>query len=346
MSTGHRPGRAHPGVSVVICCWTEDRFADLTAAVASVRGQTRPADEIVVVADCNPGLADRVRRQLAGVVVVENAPRRGLSGARNTGVGAAHGDVVAFLDDDAVAAPDWLEQLLAPYADPAVEGVGGAVEPAWEGGPPRSFPEEFNWVVGCSWRGLPTGRAPVRNLVGANMSFRRRTLAAAGGFHSGLGRIGSQPLGCEETELCLRVRRLFPEAVLLYEPAARVAHRVPRHRGRFAYFRSRCYAEGLSKALVVRLAGRQQGLASERAYTLRTLPRGVARGLLRAVRTGDAGALGQAAAIVAGLTLTIAGYLVGSLRLARRHPWAGELPGHDQHDTAVSSEAAGTRRIA
>jgi glycosyltransferase involved in cell wall biosynthesis len=279
-------------------------------------------------------------------VVVENAQQRGLSGARNTGVAAARGDVVAFLDDDAAAAPDWLEHLLAPYADPAVAGVGGAVEPVWEGEPPRAFPEEFNWVVGCSWRGLPTARAPVRNVVGANMSFRRQTLAAAGGFHSGLGRVGSKPLGCEETELCLRVRRLFPDAVVLYEPAARVAHRVPRHRARFAYFRSRCYAEGLSKALVVRLAGRQRGLASERAYTLRILPRGVARGLLRAVRTGDAGGLGQAAAIVAGLTLTVAGYLVGSVRLARTSPGAGALPWHTQPDTAVSSEPAGKRRIA
>ncbi len=343
---GTRPGAGDPAVSVIICCWTEDRFADLAAAVASVEAQTTPAGEILVVTDHNPALAERVRRQFTGVVVIENVQPRGLSGARNTGAAAARGDVVAFLDDDAAAAPDWLEQLVAPYADPAVAGVGGAVEAAWEGGRPRAFPEEFNWVVGCSWRGLPTERAPVRNLVGANMSFRRAILAAAGGFHSGLGRVGSQPLGCEETELCLRVRRLSPGAVLLYEPAARVSHRVPPHRGRFAYFRSRCYAEGLSKALVVRLAGRRRGLASERAYTLRTLPRGVIRGVFRAVRRCDPAALGQAGAIVAGLTLTIAGFLVGSLRLARRPLPGADRAEHDHHDTAVSLEAAATRRIA
>jgi cellulose synthase/poly-beta-1,6-N-acetylglucosamine synthase-like glycosyltransferase len=309
------PVMSHPAASVVICCWTEDRFDDLAAAIRSVQAQTVRPLETIVVADYNANLLGRVRRQFPDVVAVENTGSQGLSGARNSGVATAAGEVVAFLDDDAAARPDWLEHLLAPYADPQVAGVGGAIEPAWEVGRPRAFPEEFHWVVGCTWRGMPTTQAPVRNLIGANMSFRREPLLAVGGFHAGLGRIGSRPLGCEETELCLRVRRAFA-MTLLFEPRARVAHRVPRQRAGIAYFRSRCYSEGLSKAFVVRLAGRDQGLASERAYTLRTLPRGVVRGLARAVRHRDVGGLGQAVAIVAGLTFTTAGYLMGTMRPA------------------------------
>ena len=317
------PLDSRPTTSVIICCWTEDRFNDLAAAVQSVEAQTVEPFETIIVADYNDSLLTRIRRQFPDVVAVVNTGPRGLSGARNSGVAAAGGEVVAFLDDDAVARPDWLEHLLAPYADPRVAGVGGAIEPAWEHRRPRSFPEEFHWVVGCTWRGMPTSQAPVRNLIGANMSFRRNALLAVGGFNASLGRIGSRPTGCEETELSLRVHRLAARSAgglsgstLLYEPRAGVAHRVPRHRAGFAYFRSRCYSEGLSKALVVRLAGRGQGLAAERAYTLRTLPRGVARGLVRAVRHGDVGGLAQAAAIVAGLTFTTAGYLVGTMRPA------------------------------
>lgn len=309
------PVRSRPTASVIICCWTEDRFDDLAVAIRSSEAQTVEPFEIVVVADYNPDLLARVRCGFPDVVAVENTGPRGLSGARNSGVAAAAGDVVAFLDDDAVARPDWLEHLLAPYAEPQVAGVGGAIEPAWDVRRPRSFPEEFHWVVGCTWRGMPTTQAPVRNLIGANMSFRRELLLAVGGFHAGLGRIGSRPLGCEETELCLRLRRTA-DVTLLFEPRARVAHRVPRQRAGFAYFRSRCYSEGLSKALVVRLAGRDQGLAAERAYTLRTLPQGVVRGLVRAVRHGDVAGFGQAAAIVAGLTFTTAGYLIGAMRPA------------------------------
>jgi glucosyl-dolichyl phosphate glucuronosyltransferase len=312
------PIRSRPAASVIICCWTEDRFDDLASAIRSVEAQTVQPFETIVVADYNTELLARVRRHFPDVVAVENTGPRGLSGARNSGVATAAGDVVAFLDDDAAARPDWLEHLLAPYGDAQVAGVGGGIDPAWEVRRPRSFPEEFHWVVGCTWRGMPTTQAPVRNLIGANMSFRREVLLAVGGFHPGLGRIGSRPLGCEETELCLRVRRAS-DVTLLFEPRARVAHRVPRQRARFAYFRSRCYSEGLSKALVVRLAGRDQGLAAERAYTLRTLPRGVARGLAQAVRHGDLGGLGQAVAIVAGLTFTTAGYLIGTMRPAVLH---------------------------
>ncbi|MDX6197452.1 MAG: hypothetical protein QOJ79_603, partial [Actinomycetota bacterium] len=78
------------------------------------------------------------------------------------------------------------------------------------------------------------------------------------------------------------------------------------------YFRRRCYAEGISKAVVAGLTGSDAALASERTYVRRTLPAGVARGLAAAVR-GDVSGLVRAAAIVAGLVVTSAGYLRGRL---------------------------------
>ncbi len=67
------------------------------------------------------------------------------------------GDVVAFLDDDAVADERWLEELIRPLDDPLVIGTGGgAALPRWEAGePPRFIPPEFYWVVGCSYLGEP-----------------------------------------------------------------------------------------------------------------------------------------------------------------------------------------------
>lgn len=300
------------GVSVIICAYAEERWANLVAAIGSVREQCVPPPEIVVVVDHNPALLARARSRLPGVVTVENQQPRGLSGARNSGIAAARGAIIAFLDDDALAAPDWLERLGAWYGDPRVIGVGGAIEPLWTGGRPGWFPEEFDWVVGCSYRGMPTETAPVRNVIGANMSFRREVFEVVGGFRSGIGRLGARPLGCEETEFCIRARQRWPRRVLLYEPRARVRHRVPAGRARWGYFRSRCYAEGLSKALVSRLVGAEDGLASERTYTSRTLPRGVARGIADTLLRRDPRGLARAGAIVAGLGLTTAGYLAGT----------------------------------
>jgi glycosyltransferase involved in cell wall biosynthesis len=306
--------RLRPDVSVVICAYTDDRWADLLEAVSSVQSQTLQPREILVVIDHNAGLLERARAELAGVAVVENRARRGLSGARNSGILASRGSIVAFLDDDARAAPDWLEWLTRHYSDHLVLGVGGTIEPCWERGRPRWFPPELDWVVGCTYEGLPTDTAPVRNLIGASMSFRRDVFETVGGFRDGLGRVGSRPLGCEETELCIRARQRWPDGRFIYEPRAWVYHRVPLHRSTWGYFRSRCYAEGLSKALVSRTVGSKDGLASEAYYTVRTLPAGCLRGLADTVRYGDATGLARAGAIVAGLGFTTAGYLNGILR--------------------------------
>lgn len=295
-----------PTATVVICAHTEERWDDLVAAVDSVRAQEHPADQLVLVIDHNPALLDRARSTFADTVVVENDGPRGESGARNAGVAASTGEVLAFLDDDATAEPGWLGALLAWYADPEVLGVGGAAHPRWDTARPHWFPREFDWVVGCSYRGLPDRAATIRNLMGCNMSFRRSVIDEAGGFYEGLGRTGNDGFGCSETEFCLRARRLLGGRYV-FEPAARIHHRVPAGRTTWRYFAARCRAEGRSKARLAGREGQDQALALERAYVRRTLPRGVLRGLRDVAPR-------RSLAIVAGTGLTATGYLAGRAR--------------------------------
>ncbi len=297
-------------ISVVICTYSADRWDDLGSAVASIESQTLAPDELILVIDHNPRLADRVRLRFAAARVVENEAECGLSGARNAGSSAARGELLAFLDDDAVAAPDWLEQLVAAYR-PGILGVGGAADPAWPSARPRWFPAEFDWVVGCTYRGLPEVAAPVRNMIGAGMSLRRDVLRGVGGFEAGIGRVGKLPVGCEETDLCIRAGARFEDGSFLFEPRARVSHVVRPDRATPRYFAARCFAEGRSKALVARRSGQTRGLSSERAYSLRILPRGVARGVADVMLRRDPFGAARALAIVAGLSITTAGYLVG-----------------------------------
>jgi glycosyltransferase involved in cell wall biosynthesis len=301
---------ASGGLSVVICTYTEARWAQLLLAIESVRAQDRAPDEIVVVVDHNPALFERLGGLDLPVRVVENTGPRGLSAARNVGLAAVDGGIVVYLDDDAVAEPDWLSRLTAAFADPRVVAVGGAAVPAWESHRPGWFPDEFDWVVGCSYRGLPEDDAIVRNVLGCNMAFRRAELADIGGFSSRLGRVGSRPIGAEETEVCIRLRQAYPERVVAYRPGARVRHLVPRDRAAWRYFRARCYAEGLSKGVLSRMVGSRDGLQSERRHAAVTLPLGIARDLGDALR-GDRAGLARAGAIGAGLALTTAGYLRG-----------------------------------
>jgi len=296
-------------VSVIICAYTLKRWNELVAAVASVEKQTRRPDETIIVIDHNPALLERANETFTGATVIPSRAGRGLSGARNTGVEAARGEIVAFLDDDARAEPAWLAGLLGAYCDSNIVGTGGIVEPRWSNGHPAEWlPGEFNWTIGCSYTGLPTTSAPIRNPIGANMSFRRDAIVRAGGFREGVGRIDDVPLGCEETELAVRIAGASSTATIMHTPAARVDHLVTPERARWRYFMMRCWNEGRSKAAVVHHVGASAGLASERSYVLGTLPRGVLRELGVAVR-GDLWGAVRAAAIVGGLSATAAGYM-------------------------------------
>src|SRR3954454_11764006 len=177
--------------SVVICAYTLDRWTELKAAVRSVLNQTIPAKEVFVVIDHNDALYERADREISGgiVRVVANQWEPGLVGGRMTGAELARGSVIVFLDDDAVAEPDWLEKLLRPYDDPCVLGVGGNIIPLWQGRKPHWFPPEFYWVIGCIYIGMPVGPgSEVRNMIGANMSVRADVLRQIGGFTTSLGR--------------------------------------------------------------------------------------------------------------------------------------------------------------
>lgn len=302
-------------VSVIICAFTEARWNDLIAARNSLYTQSNRPDEVIIVIDHNSRLLDRARLKFPDTVVVPNNEAKGLSGARNTGVGVASSRIVLFLDDDAVAEPQWVQYMTGPFEQSDVVGVGGIAIPAWDGGTrPAWFPPEFLWVVGCSYVGLPADGASLRNPIGSTMGFRRNDVIACGGFSSDLGRIGNKPVGGEETEISMRMRNQFIDSRLVLCRRAIVNHRVTMERHSVAYFMRRCYWEGVSKATIVRLQSDRgtpadTSLQAEKSYVLSVLPMGVVRGVGSAISRRSPRSLGIPAAIVAGLMATCAGYM-------------------------------------
>ena len=299
-------------VSVVICTYADERYDDLGSAIRSVQAQSVPVHEIVIAVDRNPDLLQRIALEFPAVVAVGNSHHPGAGGARNSGVAASTGRVLVFIDDDVEVEVDWLARLLPPLADPSVLGAGGTIEPAWATARPRWFPPEFDWVVGCTYRGMPTEIARVRNAISANMAVKRDVFEAIGGFRADFGKQGSvsEP---EETEFCIRAGEAFPDGAWLYVPGATVHHRVTPERETWRYFVVRCKNEGTGKASMVGHVQADDALDTERRYVTRTLPLGVFKGLADFAR-GRPGGLRRSGAIVMGTGVTAVTYLLAVTR--------------------------------
>jgi glycosyltransferase involved in cell wall biosynthesis len=307
----------NPPISVIVSTYTLDRWHVLREGISALHDQTHRPHQVLVVVDHQPAVLERAAGELHGTVALPSTEPPGLAGCRNTGARAATGSIVAFIDDDAVPAADWLERLAEPYGDDAVVAVGGDVIPNWAVSQPAWFPPEFNWVVGCSYRGLPETRAVVRNLIGANMSFRRQVFDQLE-FYSGLGHANGRSLGGEETDFCIRLAEAFPGRRIVYEPQARVRHYVPPDRSRFGYFLRRCYNEGVSKGVLAGRVGSGAGLASERAYVRATLPAAALDSIADVARTRQPSGAFRVGAILTGVAAATSGYILSRLRRLSR----------------------------
>jgi len=191
--------------------------------------------------------------------------RQGASFARNIGAKEESGEIVAFVDDDVVLSPDWAENLVKPYRLNSVVGVTGQVLPLWEEKGWEWFPEEFDWVFGCSrWLGLHR-ITEVRSVIGANASFRKEAFNLAGGYLTKLGACHLQHekshelhVFGEETELSIRTRTITG-GIILYTPRAKVYHKVQRGKLSWRFISQRAYQVGRTRRLLSAILPKKTG---------------------------------------------------------------------------------------
>jgi GT2 family glycosyltransferase len=310
-------------VTVVITCYTQERWPTLVRAIEAVRAQTYPC-EVVVVVDHAPELLERLRREQGqGLRILPNAQPRGASGGRNTGAEAATSELVVFLDDDQEPGPSWVVELVAAHGQfPEAVGFGGAIEARWPGRRPRWFPPAFSWVVGTTTPEQPAGY--VRNVWGGNSLVERAAFLNSGGYNTSFGKLGavSEP---EDTELCLRMTASSGGAQWRFVPSAVVVHHIPEERSTWSYFLRRCWLEGRGKRAMAAL-GRVGDLAEEAAFARTVLARHFLRDVYVGL-TGDRGALLRAVAAALGVLTAVLAFILPVLeRVERRVPVGDDAP--------------------
>lgn len=239
-------------VSVVVCTYAPDMYEHFQEAAESVLDQTYDDTELIVVVDGDDELCTMVRGDyfdLDDVVVHCNDENRGLSYGRNKGAQLATGEVVAFMDDDAIADTRWIEELVGAYDRHDALAVGGRMTPEWVAEKPDFVPAEFYFLFGVTYRGFPTEETEVRNTFSSNLSFRRGVFLDLDGFREHLGKRGTNDLQGGETELCSRLYEQYGRGVI-YNPDAIVAHKVFDYRTKFRWLVTRAFWQGFSKRMM------------------------------------------------------------------------------------------------
>jgi glycosyltransferase involved in cell wall biosynthesis len=192
-------------------------------------------------------------------------PRTGLSIARNTGIAASRGEIVAFTDDDAEPDTSWLERILKRFEEfPSNVGiVGGDVTPVWEGQRPAWLSDHLlrPLSAGLHWSTEPRVLRSGEWLVEVNSGYSKAALNRVGGFPERLGRVGDLLLsGDGAVNLLIQRAGYF----LFYDPSILVRHHIPPSRLTKDWFRRRAFWQGVSMNLLHRFVeetARRLGLA-------------------------------------------------------------------------------------
>ncbi len=239
-------------VSVVICTYAMERYDVFSECVESVLAQTYEPLEVVIVVDGNDAVFERVREDFGDreqTVLHCNEENQGISYSRTKGAKIATGEVVAFIDDDAVAEPDWIAQLASVYEERDAIAVGGHVAPDWVTTKPDFFPAEFYWLVGCDERGMGEHMEELRNTYGSNISFQREIFLNVGGYDENTGRKGDRHIQAHEAPVCIRMANAYGRGVI-YNTDAVVHHKLFDYRGEFRWLVFRSFWQGYSKRIM------------------------------------------------------------------------------------------------
>jgi glycosyltransferase involved in cell wall biosynthesis len=241
-------------VSITVVVPTRNRRATLVSTLQAVLPQAEAVRAEVLVADngSTDGTPEAVAQATAGRARIVREETAGATRNRNTAARAARGEVLAFVDDDAIPRDGWLANVVAPFADPRVVCVGGRVHLRFASPPPSWWDGSLDDYLAAYDRGpdpLDLGVRPwYESPRGANMAVRRDALLGVGGFNLRLGPRGARHTVGEESDLCLRL--LARGGTIRYEPTAAVDHIIDPARLTPAWLFHRAFWNGWSEAII------------------------------------------------------------------------------------------------
>lgn len=239
-------------ITAVIC--TCNRHELLSKSIESLINQSLEKEKYqILIVDNNStqdtrSLVEDYRKKVSNIDYIFE-PAQGLSKARNIGWKHARGKYVAFIDDDAQASPQWLENIILRFEDlnDNCALVSGSVFPIWEVPPPKWLTKRMKRFLSLIERIDHIGEVADENyLAGTNISYKKACLLEVGGFNEELGRKKGCLLSMEELHLKRKLHRYGYKS--FYQPQIRVDHFIPENRLKRKWFFKRFFWQGRSEA--------------------------------------------------------------------------------------------------
>ena len=261
-----------PLVSIIICAFSSKRFDMTVDCINSIFNNTYKNYEIILVIDGNERLKQKIEdrfKDVDEIIVIGNKKDSGPSIARNHGIEIANGNIIAFIDDDAVAPNDWLERIAKNFSDNQdIIVIGGRLLPIYNNNNNKyKLPEELLWIVGCTYNGHPENKQFMRNVISANMAVKKDIFKEINfeTMHNKKNRFFTPIKQLEDTLFCVRINNRVHNAVL-YDPDIIVHHNVPIERLRIEYILKRTFSEGMLKAKLGHIDDKNAVLSYEQSY--------------------------------------------------------------------------------
>jgi glycosyltransferase involved in cell wall biosynthesis len=296
-----------------------DRLKDIIELLDSIHAQAYKNIDVLVVTERSQELTDSIKTYIkekgySNIKVLYNEGEWGSYPSRNLGIEQARGEIIAFIDDDALPFPNWAEETAKTYAeDSSIVGLTGPILPLWEQDSMAWFPQEFYWIFSCTYWDWAE-KTEVRNGYCTNLSFRREAFDTCGLFKTSLvgkghGKSDWQQPAAQETEFCLRAKQGTGKRII-YDPNTRVWHKVYSYRLSTRFLAKRAYWEGYDKAMLnrwYRVSG--ETVLSTEYELLRRIFSQLLPGVLKLLLRQPLVALRQLWVTVTVLSCVAAGYL-------------------------------------
>lgn len=257
-------------ISIIISTYSANRYSDLVDLLENIKIQTYDNIETIIIVDKDKVLYNKIENFISNNInmkIIFNPENKGLSSSRNIGIVHATGDIITFIDDDAIPDPKWIEVITNTFRSDDVGAVTGDIIPLWENEDMSWFPKELHWMISCSYIMTPSTKCEIERGFGTNMSFKKSIIDKIGMFNTNLGINGKNWVGGEDTDIFLRVREFGNKVI--FDPDAKVFHKICAHRVNIWNIIKRAFDGGFSVAAMSKVRRYDITNSTENGYLKR-----------------------------------------------------------------------------